>query len=1198
MLKLIKRALLAAVLIPALTMQAQEAAITMRTNIYDTAGPSNLCTIALGGTPNTYVEVDCGFGKVEYQIKEATFDQTTQTINGTPISCQVSKEGIIKIYTDEGTTLDYFNAEGCGLEWVEFVDPATIQILNLNHNSLSRLDLSGFKALQIAYLSDNPYDVSPLVIGEDHPDLAMLEINGVPNIDPNFDIRTYPELLILDAFSVPGITKLTPSGCPKLVRLSIDCTNVSELDLSKNADLSILNISETAITDIDLSGCPNLTQLYVTHQSDTYNPDVKLKHLDVSMLPKLYYLFATGNDLERIDVSKNTQLDHLWLNHNKLTHLDISHCPNITSLRLDYNYFDFTTLPAIRETFNEYEYVQHPFPVHYELEVGKPLDLTAYINRPGTETYARLMSVKRENPYNPTAVDSTKYTFANGQLTVNEAITDSVYVELVNSAFTAIAQVTSQATTRFKVKNTGDMGKPDLQMSFQHILSKDAALKMCVGIEGASAENPKTLYVVQGDRTTTFDITTSAMPDAANVTVAIDGYEVKLYTEVSERISAVGIDDVYMTACDLTNATSLRDLRLTGTELYSLDLGYNRFLEKLVLTGNHLGAFSLDGVSGDFYKNMLTYIDLSNNEITSVTLSYLDAIEHYDLSHNRLTEITLKDAERIGYLDLSYNQLTTLTINYLSSLRELHAQHNALSTYVAPETNVIEYADFSHNNFTYATLPARRGMDEDHFVYAPQAKIQITTKAPGIDLGSQAVTIDGKPVVFTWLKADGTPLVEGTDYVITQGRTRFLAPAVDAEVHCVMTCESLPAFAGENALMTTSVQAAEMPTHIAATFRTVEAGTMQLSLGAHHNGSSIYIDWNGDGTDVVQYVLNDTYTLFEAQTKAGADVKVYSYNEDNDVRVFSIGGVKLGSFDGTNLKDIIALTLSNTGLSAITFPATDGIRELNLEGNALTEFDATKFTQLTSLSLTDNGLTSLDITPCPNLLLVAAARNQLTEVKCAKDNEIFFLDLTDNLLENYDLQQHPQLNQVGLAGNRLTQINPSNLPSLRVLAIDNNRFTFATLPLPEAHWSRYTYANQAPVEAVVNGLVVDLSSQKEVNGTPTTYRWFIGMPTTDPDTGELVGEELVVDEEYTLTDGITTLKQGFNNMICLMTNTELPNVILTTDLLMITALEGTTADGMDAEAVYYTLDGRRVAQPAAGIYIVVRGDKVTKEYIQ
>lgn len=40
------------------------------------------------------------------------------------------------------------------------------------------------------------------------------------------------------------------------------------------------------------------------------------------------------------------------------------------------------------------------------------------------------------------------------------------------------------------------------------------------------------------------------------------------------------------------------------------------------------------------------------------------------------------------------------------------------------------------------------------------------------------------------------------------------------------------------------------------------------------------------------------------------------------------------------------------------------------------------------------------------------------------------------------------------------------------------------------------------------------------------------------------------------------------------------------------------ADGSDVAPVYYNLQGARVDNPAAGLYIVVRGDKVTKEYIR
>ena len=47
-----------------------------------------------------------------------------------------------------------------------------------------------------------------------------------------------------------------------------------------------------------------------------------------------------------------------------------------------------------------------------------------------------------------------------------------------------------------------------------------------------------------------------------------------------------------------------------------------------------------------------------------------------------------------------------------------------------------------------------------------------------------------------------------------------------------------------------------------------------------------------------------------------------------------------------------------------------------------------------------------------------------------------------------------------------------------------------------------------------------------------------------------------------------------------------------------TAVTDVEADNTDAPAVYYNMQGVRVATPSAGLYIVVRGNKVTKQYIR
>lgn len=1191
--KLFKIALSAVAALAAFNAVAQEPAITMRTGIYDTAGPNNACTIVVGGTQGKYIEVDCGFGPVEYELNEYQYDSSSETVKGTPISCQVSSEGIIKIYTDDDAVIDYFNAEGCTLEWIEFTDPSKIEVLNLNHNSLSGLDLSDFTELRIAYLSDNPYDKSPLVIGKNHPELLMLEINVVYNIEPDFDIDTYPNLLILDAFAVPGITKIDPSKCPRLTRLSIDCTNVSSLDVTKNPELVILNISETGISEIDLSKCTKLQQLYCTHGSDTYNPGVKIKNLDVTALPNLVHLFATGNAIESIDVSNNTYLDHLWLNKNRLKELNVDNCPYITSLYIDNNYFDYVTLPPDRESYNEYQYGQHPFEVPVQVEVGQAIDLSSRVNRPGTETYARLVSFKRENPFTPIEVDASKYTYNNGVLTVNQAIADSVYIEFVNSEFT----YPSLTTSHFMVKNAADIDKPVVQMTFQPATAQGNFVEMCIGIEGASAESPRNIHISQSDGSViTVPVTESRMPSLPNVKYPALGWgQTTLSVDEGNVITAVGIDGVTMYSCNVTPMSSLRQLRLTGAGLYHLDLGYNRLLESLTLTGNHFSEFNLDGVSGAYIKTALNYVDLSDNEMSALTLSYRKPVLHLDLHGNKFETIDFIDADNIQYLDISHNQLTELTVNYQGVMTELNASYNKLSAYKGPETDALRKADFSHNCFTYSNLPARGNCTE--FIYAPQSEIEIAVKAPGIDLSSEAITVDGNPVVFTWYKKDGTPLTEGTDYTITGGRTRFLATDF-GPAYCALTCAAFPDFSGENVLRTTDVIPTEMPTNVVASFTTVDNGTMHMSLGAHHNGSVIYIDWSGDGTDVVEYTLNDSYRLFDAQTKAGASVRVLSPSEDNDLRVFSVDGVALKDFDGSKMNELVTLGLSGTKLDNIVFPESDQLSELTINGNNLLEFNPSQFPKLRSFAAGNNKFTSLDFTQCPDIAFVAAAGNQLTEVKFAPDNKVILLDLDNNLLESYDAQQHPMINQLGIAGNRLTEINVDNLPDLRILALDRNRFTFATLPVPDAQWRRYTYSNQATVDAVVDGLTVDLSSQKEVNGTPTVYRWFIGEPTYNYETGELEGEELIAGEEYTIEGGVTTLVQGYEHMLCVMTNEVLPNVVLTTNFIDFSGIEAVVTDKADAEAVYYNLSGVRVERPGKGLYIVVRGNRVSKEIIR
>ena len=206
----------------ALTASAEEKpAITFKTNIYDSYGAENRFQFVIGATETDFYDVDCGFGMVETEVVEAEFDTETSSVVATTVQCRVSKEGIVKIYGD-ASKIEYLDCEGCYIDWIEMDDCVNLNILDMSHNELKRLDLTPFTKLSAIYLSDNPFTAeTPLVVGPDHPNLTILEIDIVDHLDQNFNLSDYPELVAFDAYHNMDLRKIDPTGCPKLQVMSL-----------------------------------------------------------------------------------------------------------------------------------------------------------------------------------------------------------------------------------------------------------------------------------------------------------------------------------------------------------------------------------------------------------------------------------------------------------------------------------------------------------------------------------------------------------------------------------------------------------------------------------------------------------------------------------------------------------------------------------------------------------------------------------------------------------------------------------------------------------------------------------------------------------------------------------------------------------------------------------------------------------------
>lgn len=1137
----------------AMAQIADEPIITFKTNIYDSFGEANQFSLVIGSvSENQYVDIDCGFGKIEYEVQPAYMDSLNQ-MGGTLISCQVSKEGIVKIYGDP-KQIDYFNASGCYISSIEFNNCNNLVILDLTHNELKGLDLSNLSNLQAIYVSDNTFSAeSPLKIGKNKPNLTILEMNTIEHLDPEFNISDYPNLMSFDGYHNKGLKSIDPSGCPNLMRLTVDVTDIESVDVSKNPYLTILNVSNTKVTSLDLSKNPYLLELYCDHYG-SYNYEHKISELDISNNTKLKYLFCAGNKLTNLDISKCPELITVAANNNYLTSFDVSKNPNLYIVEIHNNCLDFATLPLDPGTWNTYYYGQRDFPAEKSYKVGSTFDYSARVLREGTITDAALYSISEESG-SGSPVDPSYYSYENGVMTINQIPEDSVYIAFANSMFPdAILK-----TEKFKIKSAEEFGDSINVASFS--LGDVKNLSMGIGILGATPENPIEFYVNIGyNPTQKFIATTSGVPSTPNVVYSVNGYEtVKVYLKDGDELTAVDVKNIPMYAADVTPSASLQYLNIVNAGIYTIDLTWNRCLRTLNLSGNNLSTLSLAGSNGNYSKNALSEINLSNNMISDLTFNDMRAVRNINLANNQLSTLDLSFGDYVESIDISGNLFSEINLGYCVNLKSFKASNNKLSSIIMPSENVLEYFACDNNNFTLASLPLRGNIAEDSFIYAPQSDYEIATKGPCTDLSSQN-SIGGNNTVYTWKKADGTILTEGVDYTITNGLTRFVNTEV-GNIYCEMTNATFPAFTGENVYKTTPILAAGMPSNEIASFHTINEGdSVSLSLAAAKYGTAIYFDWTGDN-NVTQYVLGDTYRIFNAVTKGDKDVKVYTYEPTEDITVFSMTGAKLSSFDGSKLTKAINVSVCNAGLSEITLPQSTAFKELDLEGNNFTKFDLTKYPYLTLVSLSNNKLSSIDFSKNANIQVASAAYNQLTDVKLNNNNNMWALYLDNNNLTGIDLAGAPNITQLSLSNNDLESINVDVLSKLRVLVINNNKLNFKTLPVNKPTYSVYYYHNQDNIDAVAVDGVVDLSDQLLVDTTKTVYRWFIDVPVLN-DLGQLEGEELYIDTEYTLVNGVTTFLKSFENVMCVMTNAALPNVFICTNLMDVTAagIENITTD--------------------------------------
>lgn len=321
-----------------------------------------------------------------------------------------------------------------------------------------------------------------------------------------------------------------------------------------------------------------------------------------------------------------------------------------------------------------------------------------------------------------------------------------------------------------------------------------------------------------------------------NIEAAFDGWnqtaitgkvtgEVKIYADNLIYLDCTSrVDGAGLTSIDLSKATALEQLFLSGNKLTALDVTKNTALTRLEPQNNQISSL-------DLTKNTeLERLDVTNNLLTSLDISKNTKLDYLKISDNKfeglldlsgnpslksvyalnmgITEVNLgENKANKPYFTFNNNKLTSFDASKLDNLSNgsLFLINNQIKSFTMPAGGTIKTLNITKNCMTLETLPI---FTSKGYNYAPQADLAVKESynvKDVIDLSAQ--TSAALNTKYALVKADNTALTEGTDYTVADGKITVLTQ--QTAVYVTMTSAAFSKFTGNNIFKTTTFSVAD-----------------------------------------------------------------------------------------------------------------------------------------------------------------------------------------------------------------------------------------------------------------------------------------------------------------------------------------------------------------------------------------------------
>lgn len=224
------------------------------------------------------------------------------------------------------------------LFWICFIILGTIQV-EATPGNINFEDDFFYQAI-IDTLNEQDYNgiddrtLSYNVTEEELKSIVILNFGNIDQMNALKNLKGLEKLSSLEYLTIQytNIDEIDISKNTNLKYLSIiNANSLDNIDFSKNINLETINLIYTHLKELDVKNC---TKLKYINMGSGMVSDGKIEKLDLSNCKELVKLSISGNKLKSIDLSNNTKLEEVHLTNGNIKHIILPQNSKIEKLEL------------------------------------------------------------------------------------------------------------------------------------------------------------------------------------------------------------------------------------------------------------------------------------------------------------------------------------------------------------------------------------------------------------------------------------------------------------------------------------------------------------------------------------------------------------------------------------------------------------------------------------------------------------------------------------------------------------------------------------------------------------------------------------------------------------------------------------------------------------------------------------------------